>query len=191
MQTFCFLYSNSTLFRVLFTIQAFKIFLQPESFFHMISRCLSIFYPCFLAFGVTSITWQTFCKFFFFFFFCLHWVFIAACWHSLVVASGGYSSLWRTGFSLRWLLLLRSTGARHVGFSSCGTRAQQLWLEGSRAQAQQLWRTGLVAPRHVGSCPTRARTRVPCTGRRVLNHCATREVPSKCFLNEWIKTICE
>ena len=28
-----------------------------------------------------------------------------------------------TGFSLRWLLLLRSTGSRYVGFSSCGTRA--------------------------------------------------------------------
>ena len=29
-----------------------------------------------------------------------------------------------TGFSLRWLLLLRSTGSRYAGFSSCGTRAQ-------------------------------------------------------------------
>ena len=37
-------------------------------------------------------------------------------------------------------------------------RLQQLWLAGSRAQAQQLWRTGLVAPRHVGSFWTRART---------------------------------
>ena len=33
---------------------------------------------------------------------------------------------------------------------------------------------GLVAPRHVGSSRTRARTRVPCIGRRILNHCATR-----------------
>ena len=30
------------------------------------------------------------------------------------------------------------------------------------AQAQQLWLTGPVAPRHVGSSQTRARTRVPC-----------------------------
>ena len=37
---------------------------------------------------------------------------------------GGYSSLRCAGFSLRWLLLLRSTGSRHVGFSSCGTWAQ-------------------------------------------------------------------
>ena len=35
--------------------------------------------------------------------------------------------------------------------------------------------TGLVAPRHVGSSQTRARTRVPCIGRQILNHCATRE----------------
>ena len=32
--------------------------------------------------------------------------------------------------------LVRSTGSRHAGFRSCGTRAQQLWLAGSRAQAQ-------------------------------------------------------
>ena len=35
------------------------------------------------------------------------------------------------GFSSRWLLLLRSTGSRCAGFSSCGTWAQQLWLLGS------------------------------------------------------------
>ena len=34
---------------------------------------------------------------------------------------------------------------------------------------------GLVAPRHVGSSQTRAQTRVPCIGRQILNHCATRE----------------
>ena len=37
---------------------------------------------------------------------------------------------------------------------------------------------GLVASQHVESSWTRARTRVPCIGRRILNHCATREVPS-------------
>ena len=35
---------------------------------------------------------------------------------------------------------------------------------------------GLVAPWHVGSSWTRARTRVPCIGRQILNHCANREV---------------
>ena len=91
--------------------------------------------------------------------------------------AGGFSSLQCTDFLLQRLLLLRSTGSRCTGFSSCGTWAQQLWLAGSSAQAQQLWRTGLVALRHVGSSWTRAQTRVPCISRQILNHCATREVP--------------
>ena len=49
------------------------------------------------------------------------------------------------------------------------------------AQAQQPWLTGPVAPWHVGSSQTRARTRVPCIGRQILNHCATREAPSLHF----------
>ena len=59
-----------------------------------------------------------------FIYFWPHWVFIAVRGLSLVAASGGYSSLRCTGFSLRWLLLLRSTGSRRVGFSSYGTQAQ-------------------------------------------------------------------
>ena len=72
---------------------------------------------------------RLFCFFFKFFFknylFCfwLHWVFVAACRLSLVTESRGYSSLRCTGFSLWWLLLLRSTGSRRAGFSSCGLRA--------------------------------------------------------------------
>ena len=54
----------------------------------------------------------------------LRWVFIAVRGLSLVVAGRGYSSLQCTFFSLLWLLLLQSTGSRHVGFSSCGTWAQ-------------------------------------------------------------------
>ena len=61
---------------------------------------------------------------FIFIYFWLHWVFVAACGLSLVVASGGYSLLRCAGFSLRWLLLLWGTGSRCMGFSSCGTRAQ-------------------------------------------------------------------
>ena len=57
-------------------------------------------------------------------YFWLHWVFAAACGLSLVAASGGYSPLWCTGFSLQWLLFLRSTGSRCAGFSSCSMRAQ-------------------------------------------------------------------
>ena len=44
---------------------------------------------------------------------------------------------------------------------------------------------GLVAPRHVGSSRTRARTRVPCIGRRILNHCATGEV----LHSLWVKKL--
>ena len=58
-----------------------------------------------------------------FIYFWLHWVFVAASGLSLVAVSGGYSSLWCAGFSLRWLLLLQSMGSRCVGFSSCGSRA--------------------------------------------------------------------
>ena len=54
----------------------------------------------------------------------LCWVFVAARGLSLVAASGGYSSLRCAGFSSRWLVLLQSTGSRHAGFSSCGTRAR-------------------------------------------------------------------
>ena len=64
--------------------------------------------------------------FFFFFFFWLCWIFVAAHGLSVVALSEGYSSLRCAGFSLQWLLLLRSTGFRRVGFSSCGTRAQLL-----------------------------------------------------------------
>ena len=58
-----------------------------------------------------------------FIYFWLHCVFIAVHGLSLVAASGGHSSLRCAGFSLWWLLLLRSTGSRRAGFSSCGSRA--------------------------------------------------------------------
>ena len=131
------------------------------------------------------------CGFFFvflnlFIYFWLRWVFVAARGLSLVAASGGYSLSRCPGFSLWWCLLLGSTGSRRVGFSSCGSRAQQLWLVGSRAQAQQLQHSGLVALRQVGSSRTRARTHVPCIGRQILNHCAAREVPGVCFESVYI-----
>ena len=59
-----------------------------------------------------------------FIFFWRHWVFVAARGLSLVATSEGYPLLRCAGFSLRWLLLLRSMGSRHVDFSSCGTMAQ-------------------------------------------------------------------
>ena len=49
------------------------------------------------------------------FFFWLTWIFIAGHGLSLVATSGGYSLLGCMGFSLQRLLLLQSTGFRHVG----------------------------------------------------------------------------
>ena len=104
------------------------------------------------------------------------WVFVAVRGLSLVAVSRGYSLLRCAGFSLRQLLVAeRGLQAR---------RLLQLWLAGSRAQGQQFWCMGLVAPRYVGSSRSRARTRVPCVGRRILNHCTTREVLSIQFLRE-------
>ena len=69
-------------------------------------------------------------------------------------------------------LFIAVRGPLHYrSLSCCGAQAPY-------AQAQLLWLTGLVAPRHVGSSQTRARTRVPCISRQILNHCATREAPN-------------
>ena len=48
---------------------------------------------------------------------------------SLVAVSGGYSVVVALGFSLRWLLLLRSMTPGRLGFGSCSSWAL-------RAQAQ-------------------------------------------------------
>ena len=61
---------------------------------------------------------------FIYYYFWLHWVFVATRGLPPAVASRGYSSLWCAGFSLRWLLLSQSTGSRYTGFSICGTRAR-------------------------------------------------------------------
>ena len=74
-------------------------------------------------------------KFIYLIYFWLHWVFIAARGLSLVVMSRGYSSLWCAGFSLRWLLLLRSAGSRYAGFSSCGSQALEHRLSSCSARA--------------------------------------------------------
>ena len=95
---------------------------------------------------------------FLFFYFCLHWVSIAALGLPLVVASGG-------------LLSRYGAWASHYGGSSCFSSM------GSQAQAQQLWGTGLVAPQHMESSRTGDRTRVPCIGSWILNHWTTREAP--------------
>ena len=88
-----------------------------------------------------------------------------------------------SSFLCEGFLYLRQAGAtlhrgarasHYRGLSCCGAQAPD-------AQAQQLWLTGPVAPQHVGSSQTRARTRVPCISRQILNHCATREAPHSVF----------
>ena len=89
---------------------------------------------------------QEFCTSFFIFinlfilfiYFWLRWVFFAVHGLSLVVVSGGYSLLWCTGFSLQWLLLLRSTGSRCAGFSSCGSQALERRLSSCSTGTQLL-----------------------------------------------------
>ena len=127
----------------------------------------------------------------FFSFYLLIYLFIFGCVGSSLLCSG-FLQQWRVGATLccgaqashcHGFLLLWSTGSRRTGFSSCGTWTQQLWAVGSRAQAQQMLRTGFLAPWHVGSSRARAQTCVPCIGRQILNHCATREAPEQMLLN--------
>ena len=87
----------------------------------------------------TAYLWFFVCLFVYFW---LHWVFIAVQGLSLVAASRGYSSLRCAGFSLRWLLLLRSMGSRHAasvvvarGLSSCGSQALEHRLSSCGARA--------------------------------------------------------
>ena len=142
-------------------------FLSPH---HTFSKGLSFppqFYHTytftFCCFPKTLI--HSFIKINLFIYFWLHWVFIAVHRLSLVAASRGTLHCGARASHCSGFSSLQSMGSRRTGFSSCGTQAQWLWC------------TGLLASWHVGSSRTRARIRVPCIGRRILNHCDTREVP--------------
>ena len=82
---------------------------------------------------------------------------------SLTAASGDYSLLQHTSFSLQWLLL-QSTGSRQAGFSNCSTQA---------------------ALRHVASSPINLEPEpvVSCISRQILYHWATRGAPHQATLN--------
>ena len=100
-------------------------------------------------------------------------VFVAALRLSLVVVSGGYPSLWCTGFSLLWLLLWRSMGSRVHGL-------------------QQLWHMSLVALQHVKSSRIRDKNHVPCVGRQILNHWTSKEAqisPLKLFFSKILSNL--
>ena len=85
---------------------------------------------------------------------------------SLVAASRSCSSLRCAGFSSCWLLLLQSTGSSCVGFSSCGSWALERRLSSCGAQA---------CSAACGIFLDQGLNHVPCIGRRILNHCTTRE----------------
>ena len=138
--------------------------------FHYILYCIWPFPRMSITYVLYFFSHPYLWSFFFFYlinlliYFWLCWVFVSVRGLSVVVASGGHSSSRWAGLSLSWPLLL-------------GAQAPD-------AQAQQLWLMGLVAPRHVGSSQTRARTRFPCIDRQILNHWATREALYDLFYNE-------
>lgn len=89
--------------------------------------------------------------------------------HFFLAARGLHCCTWVFSSCGEWGLL-SCWGARaleHAGFSSSGTWA-------------------LVAPHHVESSQTRHQTLVPCTGRWILNHWTTRNVPNRYLLNEYM-----
>ena len=101
---------------------------------------------------------------FFFIYFWLCWVFVAA-WLFSACREWGLLSC-----SVQVLVAVASIVAEHrlQGFSRCSMWPQQLWFPGSRAQAQQLWHMDLVAPWHVGSYQTRDQTLVSSIGGWIL-----------------------
>ena len=108
---------------------------------------------------------------FFFFFFNIY-LFIFDCVGSSFLCEG-FPQLQRAGVTLH----CGAQVSHCCGLSCCGAQAPDV-------QVQQLWLMGLVAPWNVGSSHTRARTRVPCIGRQILNHCTTREAPSMQILKQ-------
>ena len=99
--------------------------------------------------------------------------FIFGCVGSLSLHAS-FLQLRRVGATLRC-----SVRASHCGGFSC-CRARALGTQASVVVAHGLSSCGARAQLlhgHVGSSRTRAQTRVPCIGRRILNHCATREAP--------------
>ena len=84
----------------------------------------------------------------------------ALCWgeRGLLSSCGAWASRWA-------FLVAEHRLEGHAGFSACST-----------------WASGLAAPRHVGSFPTRDRTCVPHIGRWILNYWTMREAPGSASL---------
>ena len=110
------------------------------------------------------VNWFSCCYSFFFFliyfyiYLWLCWVFVSVRGLSLVAASGGHSSSRCAGLSLWWPLLLWSTGSRCAG--------SVVVAHGPSCSAA------------CGIFPDQGSNPCPCIGRRILNHCVTREAPA-------------
>ena len=105
-----------------------------------ISSLNHVLFKCVLNIQVFGIFQLSFCSFFFFFLKFIYFIFgcvgsLLCSGFSLVVASEGYSLLRCAGLSLRWLLLLWSTGSRRADFSSCGSWALERRLGNCGAPA--------------------------------------------------------
>ena len=148
--------------------------LELDSIFH---HWLDTFVVCVSPLSLLKAVLLNFQDYYYYFFFnCIATLFIYLfiyfwlCW--VFGSCEGFLQLRQVGATLHrgaGTALHRCARApHHRGPSRRGAQAPD-------AQAQQLWPTGPAAPRHVGSSQTRARTRVPCISRQILNHCATRE----------------
>ena len=120
----------------------------------------------------------------------LCWVFVSVRGPSPVAASGGHSSSRCAGLSLSWPLLLRSTGSRRAGSvvvahgPSCSAACAIFPDQGSNP-CPLPWQADPQPLHHQGSPAGGFLTTAPPgkPGRRILNHCATREVPPQLFIH--------
>ena len=151
----------------LIIICAISVFTHTQLFLKF-KNCQGVF----LQYGNNNIHLVRLWGFFCFFINLFIYLFIFGCVGSSFLCEG-FLQLRQAGATPH----LGARASHYRGLSRCRAQAPD-------AQAQQLWLTGLVAPRHVGSSQTRARTCVPCIGRQILNHCATREAPRLCFESE-------
>ena len=100
--------------------------------------------------------WWKLLLFIYLFIFWLCWVFVSVQGLSLVVASGGHSSLRCVGLSLSRPLLLQSTGSRHAGSvvvahgPSCSAACGILLDQGSNPHRPH-WQAGSQPLLHQGS----------------------------------------
>ena len=105
-----------------------------------------------------------------YFYFRLHWVFVAA---RRLFSSCGEQGLLSIVVH-RLLIVVASLVAEH-GLQVCGL--QQLWHAGSVVVAH-----GLSCSAACGIFPDQGSNPCPCIDRRILDHCANREAPYSLFL---------